>query len=104
MCNNSTAFDIDDCQMQLELQRDINRDKLNKEKMCLTHTDVIMQYYSLNIASSCHGGSKTCTSYAECTKISQVDPHAHMLITACKAENNDYLIIDIFKLLTHISQ
>ncbi len=59
MYNDSTTFDIDDFEMQLELQWDINRDKLNKEKLCMIHPDVIVQYNSLNVAVSCQGGGKT---------------------------------------------
>ncbi len=100
MC--STTFDIDDFEMQLELQRDINHNKLDKEKMCMIHPDVIVQYNSLNVAVSCQGGGKTYTACKECAKISQVDPYAHMLIIICKAENHDDPTIDIFKPLMHI--
>ncbi len=99
---STSSFDIDEFEMQVELQQDMNRDKLNKETMSMIHPDVSVQYNSLNVLVSNQGGGKTFTACKECAKISQVDPHAHMLIIICKAENHDDPTIDIFKPLIHI--
>ncbi len=86
---NAVKWDVDIFEDQVIECKRQNMDKLSKEKLNIIHPDIYVKYNSLNVLCGPQGSGKTWTACKEIAKISQIDPHAHLLIIVCKAENRN---------------
>lgn len=90
------GFDNDLFEQQVQICKQRNKSKLEKEKLVRIHPDSFVYYNSLVVLCGPQGSGKTWTASKECARISQLDPYCHMIIVVSKAENVGDPTIDTF--------